>query len=166
MPRVRGVLSRPRAKPGTKNSKQAAAREERREAEAAATRIAAAEVLADLASPLGAEHPLQEAETPATETVNENKAVKQERQRQAIIVKYELLQSPTEDKWDGRGGTVALIAQWLDKSAGTDVRFIRRTLERHVAGEALAQWKGALQKLSHGEALIAADCLARGLGRE
>ena len=39
-------------------------------------------------------------------------------------------------------------------------------MRRYVAGEDLTQWKGGKQKLSSGEALIAADCLARGLGRE
>ena len=61
MPRARGVLSRPHAKRGTKNTKKAAARDKLAAEAATAATLAAAEAMADLASP-GA----QQQTTPAT----------------------------------------------------------------------------------------------------
>ena len=52
-------------------------------------------------------------------------------QRSAIALKYESMGCPTSDKWDGRGGTVALIAEWLP-DAPDDRRQIRDVLERHA----------------------------------
>ena len=61
MPMARGVLSRPHSNPGSKNSKQAGARDKRAAEAATAATLAAAEAMADLASP-GA----QQQTTPAT----------------------------------------------------------------------------------------------------
>ena len=48
-----------------------------------------------------------------------------------------------------------------------DVRPTRKVLLRHVAEEPLRKPQGGRKpKLTHGESLVAADCLARGKGRE
>mmetsp|Transcript_44222 Transcript_44222/g.143481 ORF Transcript_44222/g.143481 Transcript_44222/m.143481 type:complete len:261 (-) Transcript_44222:107-889(-) len=82
--------------------------------------------------------------------------------RRMIIHKFKILGEPPEVKWKGKGGTVALIADWLDVPKGRDLRPIFRTLQRYAAGEPLVQYSGGAQpKLTHGQALIAADCLHR-----
>ena len=94
------------------------------------------------------------------------KAAQQERRRHAILYVYEELGSPPEELWDGPGGAVAAIMQWLQLKKGADPRPVRQTLKRYVAGDSLTDYKGSTQKLSLGEALIGADCLERGTGRE
>ena len=99
------MLSRPHAKRGTKNSKQAVARDKLAAEAATAAALAAAEAMADLASP-GA----QQQTTPATGGQRRQRDnLQEERRRQAVIFKYEQLGRPQQEMWDGLGGTVAQI---------------------------------------------------------
>ena len=87
-----------------------------------------------------------------------------------IYIFSELLHAPPEAMWNGPGGTVAKIfdvLKPLHMQGGADRRAIRRTVQRHVAGEQLAnQGGGRTQKLTEGEAFVVADCFARGLSEE
>ena len=91
MPRARGVLSRPHAKRGTKNTKKAAARDKRAAEAATAETLAAAEAMADLASPSA-----RQQTTPATggQRGPQRDTAQEERRRQAVVFKYEKLGRP------------------------------------------------------------------------
>ena len=118
-------------KGGSKNRQKAAARDERRAAEEEAATAAADDVLADLAT---------QPEAVAEPVAPSAKAAQQERRRQAILYVYEELGSPPEELWDGPGGAVAAIMQWLQLKKGADPRPVRQTLERYVAGDSLTDY--------------------------
>ena len=84
-----------------------------------------------------------------------------------MVFRYEKLGRPPQELWDGVGGTVMQIRDWLELPAGADCRFIKTVLERHPEGEALSQYNqsGRKPKLTEGESRVAADCLERGLAR-
>lgn len=137
----------------------AAARAKRREAYAA--KQAAAEAMADLSSPPATRRPAA-VETPHTVS-SEEAALR----RQTIIYWYLYYGKPSKSKWGGAGGTLALIRFHLAMPSTADVRWIKRVLQNYVDGEPLAKHGGGRKrKLSRGEALVAAECLERGVGRE
>ena len=89
-------------------------------------------------------------------------------QRSAIALKYKSMGCPTSDKWDGHGGTVAIIHEWLP-DASSDRRQIRDVLERYSAGEDLIAnraGQGGEQALTQAESLIAYDALRAGRGQD
>jgi len=93
----------------------------------------------------------------------------EEMRRQAIVFKFRLMGEPAQEHWQGPGGTLARIRQWLDMPYTADVRPIAKVLNRYLEGDSLTAYGncgGRNRKLTHGEALVAADCLARNMGRE
>jgi len=117
--------------------------------------------MADLASPPAAQQP-----TPATSARD---PAMEEMRRQAIVFKFRLMGEPAQEHWQGPGGTLARIRQWLDMPYTADVRPIAKVLNRYLEGDSLTAYGncgGRNRKLTHGEALVAADCLARNMGRE
>ena len=85
-----------------------------------AAALAAAEAMADLASP-GA----KQQTTPATGGQRRQRdSLQEERRRQAVVYKYEQLGRPQQEIWHGLGGTVAQIRAWLGLSAGADCRTV------------------------------------------
>ena len=163
MPRRRNLMSQPRKKPGTNNVKQAATRDERRAAAEEADRAAAAELLADLAT-----EEQQHGASPQT-VVKRNPltAGQQARRRAVIIWKYVELGCPAKKWWEGRGGTLAKISEFLEQKEGTDRRPILEVLSKYVDGkQQLKSRRGIQQKLTHGETQIVADALERGHGKE
>ena len=157
-------------KAGTKEKGQAARRDERAAAAAAAERQAAAEAMADMnAAPTPAPNA---AATPATAvepayqpSMCELNAFK----RMAVVYFYMTLGCPPETEWGKHGGTLRQIADHLGMPDPCDYTHIRSTLTRHLAGEDIWHNKpgqGRKRKLTKGEALIYADCLKRGHGRD
>ena len=70
----------------------------------------------------------------------------EELHRQMIVEHYKYLGSPPEHMWAGPEGTLIKIQRdCLHLAAKMDRRPIRRTLERHVAGEPLATHGGGRQ---------------------
>ena len=90
-------------------------------------------------------------------------------QREAIVLKYELLGGPLESEWGRHGGTLRQIADFLEMPELCDYRPIRETLQRHLKGEDIWYTKGGQGRkpaLLHGQMCITADCLPRGTGQE
>ena len=90
-------------------------------------------------------------------------------QREAIVLKYELLGGPPESEWGRHGGTLRQIADFLEMPELCDYRPIRETLQRHLKGEDIWYTKGGQGRkpaLPCGQMCIAADCLWRGTGQE
>ena len=145
-------------KQGSRNKKKAAARDKRAADAAAAKQQAAAEAEDDVEEP--------EDDSDGEQPTRVHDEAQEERRRQAIVYKFEELGAPPEEQWSGPGGTLAEIRKWLGLHCDADVRPIKQVLQRHVAGESLRKPNsGRRQKLSHGEALVAADCMERGKGR-
>ena len=147
-------------KRGTNHAGQAANRDEARRV---AIVRAADEALTNLGSPpVAEEEPESVVEPPAAiyDVVG---------QRQTIVWMWKQLGAPPPEQWNCHGGPLRMIADWLRQDEHSDLRPIRRTLERHIACEPLSTHcagQGRKPKLPHGQQLIAADCLRRGTGQE
>jgi hypothetical protein len=145
----------------SKNKEQAATAAE------TAERAAAAQAAVDEAAAAAAKALAEAQAAMETPALRPNTAAQEELRRLMIVHKFESLHSPPEEMWDGPGGTVSKIAQWLELPPNKDRRPIRRTLERHVNGDELANHGGGrAQSLTLGESLVAADCLRRGFAEE
>eukprot|EP00966_Prymnesium_polylepis_P325672 7381645-Prymnesium_polylepis.1 len=110
------------------------------------------------------------AETAPAKAAVQHRDTEQERRRpEAIVFRFVQLGEPPEELW--RHGTLSDIGEFIDlepdKYGKHDYRPIKTVLRHYLNEEPLA-WHGGgrAPKLSHGEALVAADCLERGTGRE
>ena len=161
----RKTFGRPRCKKeGTKNAVKAAERDE-----LAARAAAAADKLADdaAAEQQAAAELSEDDDEELAPTVPRRTSVEEEQRREQIVRHFEHLLSPPEEMWDGEGGTVARIAKLMGMKRGQDRRPLRRTLQRHVDGKPLASHGGGPEpSLTHGEALVVADCFERGFSQE
>ena len=157
-------MSAPRKKPGARQAQKAKARDQlAARAARAADKVSTAREVAAAAA--------QESESGAEDVgvrrARPNTFEEEELRRGMIVRKFKELGSPPEAMWYGPAGTVKLIADWLELPGTVDRRPIRRTLVRHVAGESLATHSGGRTcSLTHGEALVAAEALQRGLSEE
>ena len=91
------------------------------------------------------------------------------RRREMIVYKYELHECPPESEWGKHSGTLRQIADYLEMPDPCDYTSIRQCLERHLNGQDIWYPKaggGRKRLLTNGEALIAADALKRGHGRD
>ena len=156
-------------KPGTNDAKLAAKRDQRAaaaaKAEARAQRLAAQQAPAAATSPAPRSH--HKKASPVTEpTYEPGRGELAAHKRVAIIYKYELLECPPESEWGKHGGTLRQIADHLDMPDPCDYRPIIQTLLRHLSEDDVMKNRGGQgrkPKLLHGQQLIAADCLERGI---
>jgi len=114
MPRPgKGLQSRPRAKPGTNNAKQAAARDKRAADASTAELQATAEALAALDDP--APVPTEEQPSPEPEAACEpSNGELASYKRMAIVSHYQQLGCPPESEWGKHGGTLRQLANAFD----------------------------------------------------
>ena len=163
-------MSAPRKKRGTKNEKQAATRDERAAAAAAREEEVAAAAEEAAIEEYEQEEAAAEAAGRAVKKPRPNTPADEELRRIHTVQEFERLGSPPESMWAGHGGTVSKIVDALKRKGfriSSNRRPLFRTLERHVAGEALATRGGGHPvKLTKGEALVAGKYVELGLGYE
>ena len=166
MPRRKSSLSLNGKKHGTNNSKQARLRNRRARQAAVVEQRRAAFEEAATEPPDELE---QELESPAV--IVHRDAKQEARQRDGYIYWYAKMGDTPTELWHGHRGTLRTIFDRMelkpDASGHRDYRPIQVVLERFLNDEPLKYHGGGqAPKLSHGEALVAADCIERGTGRE
>lgn len=146
-------------KAGTKNKKQAAARDKRAADAAAADQQAAAEA----EEAVEAAEDSSEDEQPSCE----RDGAQEDRSRQVMVWLFVKMGSPPEAEWSGPGGVLSEIRKVLGRRHDCNLNRIKAVLRRHINGEPLVKPRsGRPPLLTHGEALIGADCLRSGKGRD
>ena len=123
-----------KAKPGTHNRKQAAARDAARTAAIATVGTMADEALEALLSPPPA--PAEQVVSPAIEPACEpSKGELDAYKRMAIVSAYQRLNCPPECEWGKHGGTLRQLADAFDMPDPCDYRPIKEVLLRYLNGE-------------------------------